>query len=81
MSTFAPGRDEKRVCRVLAHYETRTEERAVTKDEKVFRERARTVIEIPVERRIDRAVEGVRDSFFVVNRIGEIYLQSQEREI
>ena len=46
---FPPGWDEKRVCRVLAHYETLTEGEFVAEDEKAFRERARTAIEVPVE--------------------------------
>jgi hypothetical protein len=44
-----PGWDEERVRRVLAHYETQTEEEAVAEDERAFEERGRTVIEIPVE--------------------------------
>ena len=45
---FPPGWDEERVRRVLAHYETQTEEEAVAEDERVL-ERGRTVVEIPVE--------------------------------
>ena len=46
---FPPGWDEERVRRVLAHYETQTEEEAVTEDERAFEERGRTLVEIPVE--------------------------------
>ena len=46
---FPPGWDEERVRRVLAHYETQTEEEAVTEDERAFREEGRTVVEIPGE--------------------------------
>lgn len=46
---FPPGWDEERVRRVLAHYETQTEEEAVAEDERAFKERGRTVIEVPVE--------------------------------
>jgi hypothetical protein len=45
---FPPGWDEERVRRVLAHYETQTEEEAVAEDERVFAEKDRTVVEIPV---------------------------------
>jgi hypothetical protein len=45
---FPPGWDEERVRRVLAHYETQTEEEAVAEDERAF-EKGRTVIEVPVE--------------------------------
>ena len=46
---FPPGWDEERVRRVLAHYETQTEEAAVAEDKRAFRDRGRTVIEVPVE--------------------------------
>ena len=44
-----PGWDEERVRRVLAYYETQTEEEVVAEDERAFEERGRTVVEIPVE--------------------------------
>ena len=46
---FPPGWDEERVRRVLAHYETQTEEEAVAEDERAFEEKGRAVIEVPVE--------------------------------
>jgi len=46
---FPPGWDEERVRRVLAHYETQTEDEAVAEDEIAFEERGRTVIEVPAE--------------------------------
>jgi hypothetical protein len=46
---FPSGWDEERVRRVLAHYETQTEEETVAEDERAFEERGRVVIEIPVE--------------------------------
>ena len=46
---FPPGWDEERVRRVLAHYETQTEEEAAAEDERAFGERSQTVMEIPVE--------------------------------
>jgi hypothetical protein len=46
---FPPGWDEERVQRVLAHYETQTEEEAVAEDERAFKERGRTVVEVPAE--------------------------------
>jgi len=46
---FPAGWDEERVRRVLAHYETQAEDEAVAEDERAFKERGRTVIEVPVE--------------------------------
>jgi hypothetical protein len=46
---FPPGWDEERVRRVLAHYETQTEEEAIAEDERAFKGKGRTVIEIPAE--------------------------------
>ncbi len=48
-SKFPPGWDEKRVRRVLAHYEEQTEEEAVAEDEAAFEDRTQTVMEIPNE--------------------------------
>ena len=45
---FPPGWDEERVRRVLAHYETQTEDEAVDEDERAF-EKGQTVIEVPAE--------------------------------
>jgi hypothetical protein len=42
---FPPGWDEARVQRVLAHYETQTEEEAVAEDEAAFE--GPTVMEVP----------------------------------
>jgi len=46
---FPRGWDEERVRRVLAHYETQTEEEAVAEDERAFEEAGRAVIEITIE--------------------------------
>lgn len=46
---FPAGWDEARVRRVLSHYETQLEDEAVSEDEKAFKNRGRTVIEVPVE--------------------------------
>ena len=46
---FPQGWDEKRVRRVLAHYEEQTEAEAVAEDEAVFEDRTQTVMEIPAE--------------------------------
>jgi len=48
-SKFPPGWDEKRVVRVLAHYETQSEEEAVAEDEAAFESPDQTVMEIPTE--------------------------------
>ncbi len=48
-SKFPPGWDEERVKRVLAHYESQTEEEAVAEDESAFESLDQTVMEIPTE--------------------------------
>ena len=48
-SQFPPGWDEERVRRVLAHYETQTEEEAVAEDERAFKKKGRTVVEVAAE--------------------------------
>jgi len=44
---FPKGWDENRVRRVLAHYETQTEEQAVAEDEAAFEDQTQTVMEVP----------------------------------
>ncbi len=46
---FPKGWDEQRVRRVLSHYESQSEEEQVAEDEKAFKDRERTVVEVPVE--------------------------------
>ena len=46
---FPAGWDEKRVQRVLAHYESQTEEEAVAEDEAAIEARGQTTMEIPSE--------------------------------
>ena len=48
-SKFPPGWDEKRVQKVLAHYEGQTEEEAVAEDESSFEDQNITVMEVPSE--------------------------------
>ncbi len=48
-SKFPPGWDEKRVRKVLAHYEQQTEDEAVAEDEAAFENRTQTVMEVPNE--------------------------------
>ncbi|MDQ1301487.1 MAG: hypothetical protein QG637_1409 [Chloroflexota bacterium] len=43
------GWDEARIQRILSHYETQTEDEAVREDEAAFKERGRTVVEVPIE--------------------------------
>ena len=44
---FPPGWDEKRVRKVLAHYETQTEIEAVAEDEAALEDSTQTIMEIP----------------------------------
>jgi len=46
---FPPGWDEKRVQRVLAHYEEQTDEEVVAEDEAAVEDTSQTVMEIPRE--------------------------------
>ncbi len=46
---FPPGWDEKRVRKVLAHYEKQTEAEAVAEDEAAFEGAKETVMEVPKE--------------------------------
>jgi len=46
---FPPGWDEDRVQRVLAYYETQTEDEAVAEDEAAFESPTQTVMIVPVE--------------------------------
>lgn len=44
---YPKGWDEQRVQRVLAHYESQTEEEAVAEDEAALHESDQTVVEVP----------------------------------
>jgi hypothetical protein len=46
---FPPGWDEERVQKVLARYETQSEEEAVAEDEAPFERSGKTVMEVPSE--------------------------------
>jgi hypothetical protein len=46
---FPQGWDEERVRKVLAHYESQSEEEALAEDEAAYEDPKQTVIEIPNE--------------------------------
>jgi hypothetical protein len=46
-SRFPKGWDEDRVRRVLAHYESQSEEEAMAEDEAAWEDRSQTFMEIP----------------------------------
>jgi len=48
-SKFPTGWDEKRVKRVLEHYETQSEDEAVAEDEAAYEDTNQTFMEIPNE--------------------------------
>lgn len=48
-SKFPPGWDLERVEKVLAHYESQSEEEAVAEDEAAFEIEGQTVMEVPTE--------------------------------
>ena len=45
---FPPGWDEERIRRILAHYDSQTEEEAASEDERAFKE-GFAVIQVPAE--------------------------------
>ena len=53
---FPKGWDEKRVSKLLDHYETQTEEEAVAEDEAIWLDPEQTVMEVP-----SRLVPAVRE--------------------
>jgi hypothetical protein len=46
---FPPGWDEERVRRVLAHYDSQTDEEAVAEDEAAWEDTTHTKMEVPVD--------------------------------
>jgi hypothetical protein len=48
-SKFPAGWDEKRVKRVLEHYETQSEDEAVAEDEAAYEDTNQTFMEVPNE--------------------------------
>ncbi len=46
-SNFPTGWDEKRVQKVLEHYEQQSEEEAIAEDESSFEDQTQTVMEVP----------------------------------
>lgn len=46
---YPKGWDAERVSRVLAHYESQTEEEALAEDEAAFEAAGQTIMEIPTE--------------------------------
>ncbi len=55
-SKFPEGWDETRVKRVLAHYESQTDEQAVAEDEAAAEQKGQTLMEVPSD-----LVPAVRD--------------------
>ena len=48
-SKFPPGWEEKKVQRVLKHYEQQTEEEAVAEDEAAYEDSTQAIMEVPLE--------------------------------
>jgi hypothetical protein len=48
-SKFPPGWDEKKVQRVLKHYEQQSEEEAVAEDEAAYEDATQTIMRVPRE--------------------------------
>lgn len=46
---YPEGWDEKRVRRVLDHYEGQTEDEAVAEDEAAYEDRTQSLMEVPIE--------------------------------
>lgn len=49
ITKYPPGWDEKRVKRVLAHYESQGEEEAVAEDEEAYILEGHSMVELPDE--------------------------------
>ena len=49
MNVFPPGWDNERVAKVLAHYESQTEDEALAEDEAAFSTNGQTFMEVPTE--------------------------------
>jgi hypothetical protein len=48
-SKFPPGWDEKRVQKVLDHYQNQSEEEALAEDEAAYEDSSQTFMEVPNE--------------------------------
>ncbi|MGA1840273.1 MAG: hypothetical protein ACMUIU_06565 [bacterium] len=48
-SKFPPGWDEKKVRKVLVHYEEQSEEEALAEDGAVYKDKNQIFMEIPIE--------------------------------
>ncbi len=48
-NNFPPGWDQKRVQKVLEHYENQSDEEAVAEDEAAFEQTTHTTMEVPVD--------------------------------
>jgi hypothetical protein len=48
-SKFPAGWDERRVQRVLAHYESQTDEESVAEDEAAYEDETQAMMEVPRE--------------------------------
>lgn len=46
-SNFPPGWDEKRVRKVLEHYERQSDDEAVAEDEAAYEDSSQTIMEVP----------------------------------
>jgi hypothetical protein len=46
---FPPGWDEERVRKVLAHYESQSEDEAVAEDEAAYEAPDQTIMEVPTD--------------------------------
>ena len=48
-SKFPPGWDEKRVQKVLDHYQSQSEAEALAEDEAAYEDSTQTFMEVPIE--------------------------------
>lgn len=48
-SKFPPGWNEERVKKVLAHYESQSEDQAVAEDEAAYEAPGQTIMEVPTD--------------------------------
>ena len=48
-SRYPKGWDEKRIRKVLSHYEDQNEEEAAAEDDAAFKDRTQTAMEVPIQ--------------------------------
>lgn len=48
-NTFPPGWDQERVNKVIAHYDTQSDDQAVAEDESAIGDQPETIVSVPID--------------------------------